>query len=188
MESFNTEDFISEIKAQPAIWNSATEEYSNKICKRNAWEEVILKFHPLFNEKTTGEKNNISKLMQFIVVFQAFTEGICQIAFWVLTPCSIVSWHRRFGVSCCLHLQSDGNIFLQRSVSSHDPTVSKPRIFVILFVLSIVLHSFNISIRYYSTYNTLALHQLQNNLCTDYEYYCQFLYPVVGQLACHFKP
>jgi len=90
MESFNTEDFISEIKAQPAIWNSATEEYSNKICKRNAWEEVILKFHPLFDEKTTGEKNNISKLMQFIVVFHAFTEGIYQIAFWVLTPCSIV--------------------------------------------------------------------------------------------------
>jgi hypothetical protein len=64
MESFNTEDFISEIKAQPAIWNSATEEYSNKICKRNAWEEVILKFHPLFNEKTTGEKNNIISCFQ----------------------------------------------------------------------------------------------------------------------------
>jgi hypothetical protein len=76
MESFNTEDFISEIKAQPAIWNSAAEEYSNKIFKRNAWEEVILKFHPLFNEKTTGEKNNISKLIKLVMVFQAFTEGI----------------------------------------------------------------------------------------------------------------
>jgi hypothetical protein len=86
MESFNTDDFISEIKAQPAIWNSATEEYSNKICKRNAWEEVILKFHPLFDEKTTGEKHNISKLVQFIIVFQSFTEGIYRVVYRVLTP------------------------------------------------------------------------------------------------------
>jgi hypothetical protein len=90
LESFNTEDFISEIKAQPAIWNSATEEYSNKICKRNAWEEVILKFHPLFSEKTTGEQNNISKLIQLIVVFQAVTVGIYRTVFWASTSCSVV--------------------------------------------------------------------------------------------------
>jgi len=75
--------------------------------------------------------------------------GIYQIAFWVLTPCSIVGWHRRFGVSCCFHLQSDGSIFLQNAgVNPWPYMVSKPRIFVILFVLFTVLHWFNISIRF----------------------------------------
>jgi hypothetical protein len=44
MESTNTEDLISETEAQPALWNTASEQYSNKTSKRNAWEEVILKF------------------------------------------------------------------------------------------------------------------------------------------------
>ena len=42
----NTEDFISEIENEPAIWNSSIDEYSNKIEKKAAWERVITKFYP----------------------------------------------------------------------------------------------------------------------------------------------
>jgi hypothetical protein len=70
MESINTEKFISEIEAQPALWNTASEQYSNKISKRNAWEEVISTFDPYFKEKTTGEK--AGKLTLFCVLYILF--------------------------------------------------------------------------------------------------------------------
>jgi len=44
MENVNTEDFISEIQKCPAIWDSTSDEYSDKIKKRNAWEDVVRKF------------------------------------------------------------------------------------------------------------------------------------------------
>jgi hypothetical protein len=69
MESINTEDFISEIEAQPALWNTASKQYSNKMSKRCAWEEVMVKFDPLFKEKTAGEKNCIGKFPLFHVLY-----------------------------------------------------------------------------------------------------------------------
>jgi hypothetical protein len=56
MDSINTEDFISETEAQPVLWNTASEQYCNKISKCSTWVEVILKFHPLFKEKMTGKR------------------------------------------------------------------------------------------------------------------------------------
>lgn len=56
MELVNAEDLISAIEAWLALWNSITERCNNKICIQNAWEEEILKFRPLFNKKTRGEK------------------------------------------------------------------------------------------------------------------------------------
>jgi hypothetical protein len=56
MESIDTEDFISEIEAQQVLWNTACEQHNKNTSKRNAWEEVILKFDPHFKNKTTGEK------------------------------------------------------------------------------------------------------------------------------------
>ena len=57
-EEVNTEDLISEVERQPAIWNQACEDYGNNILKRNAWNEVILKFIPDFESKPLTEKKN----------------------------------------------------------------------------------------------------------------------------------
>lgn len=43
-EEFNTDLFIDEIEKRPAIWNMNLKEYSNKIAKRKAWEEITLMF------------------------------------------------------------------------------------------------------------------------------------------------
>ncbi|KAF5307378.1 hypothetical protein FQR65_LT07095 [Abscondita terminalis] len=55
----NVDDFITEIEKEPSIWNSAIEEYSNKIIKKNSWERVILKFVEDFSEKCASEKSKI---------------------------------------------------------------------------------------------------------------------------------
>jgi hypothetical protein len=68
MESTNAENFISEIEAQPALYNTASEQYSNKISILSAWVEVIPKFDPFFKEKTTG-KNSIDKFTLFYVLY-----------------------------------------------------------------------------------------------------------------------
>jgi hypothetical protein len=44
MEEFNNEFFIDEIEKRPSIWDMARRNYSNKIIKRNAWEEIVLVF------------------------------------------------------------------------------------------------------------------------------------------------
>jgi hypothetical protein len=56
VELINAEDSISTIEAWLIVWNSITEQHINKICVRNAREEVILKFQPLFHKKTVGKK------------------------------------------------------------------------------------------------------------------------------------
>jgi hypothetical protein len=30
---------------------------------------------------------------------------VTMLSLWVVTPCSLVGWHRRFGETCCTHLQ-----------------------------------------------------------------------------------
>ncbi|KAJ4451751.1 hypothetical protein ANN_03222 [Periplaneta americana] len=51
LDLINTEDFISEIESRPAIWDVKSDNYSNKVVKTNAWQEIIAKFVPDFNEK-----------------------------------------------------------------------------------------------------------------------------------------
>ncbi|KAG8240303.1 hypothetical protein J437_LFUL014353 [Ladona fulva] len=55
-ENVNTDDFITEIENWPAIWDLKNDDYSNKTAKRNAWEAVIGKFVPNFNELPEAEK------------------------------------------------------------------------------------------------------------------------------------
>lgn len=62
LDLINTEDFISEVESRPAIWDIKTDDYSNKVVKTNAWQEIITKFVPDFNEKSMDEKNRIGKL------------------------------------------------------------------------------------------------------------------------------
>lgn len=64
INNINTEDFISEIEARPAIWELSSDDYTNKITKKNAWDEVIKKFCPEFDKKSNAEKNNIALRFQ----------------------------------------------------------------------------------------------------------------------------
>ncbi|XP_046830030.1 uncharacterized protein LOC124429164 [Vespa crabro] len=64
INNINTEDFISEIELRPAIWELSSDDYTNKITKKNAWEEVIRKFCPEFERKSNAEKNNIALRFQ----------------------------------------------------------------------------------------------------------------------------
>lgn len=62
MEPFDTDRFITEINNRPATWNSLLPEYSNKVLKRNAWDELCQIFYNNFNEKTSKEKNLAGKI------------------------------------------------------------------------------------------------------------------------------
>ncbi|KAH9631143.1 hypothetical protein HF086_001078 [Spodoptera exigua] len=57
MEPFDTDRFITEINNRPATWNALLPEYSNKVLKRNAWDELCQIFYNNFNEKNSKEKN-----------------------------------------------------------------------------------------------------------------------------------
>lgn len=70
INNINTEDFISEIELRPAIWELSSDDYTNKITKKNAWEEVIRKFCPEFERKSNAEKNNIGKFFSFQNIFK----------------------------------------------------------------------------------------------------------------------
>jgi len=59
--NINIEDFISEIENWSAIWDLKHDNYSNKNAKRNAWEAVISKFVPNFNDMSEAEKKVIGK-------------------------------------------------------------------------------------------------------------------------------
>ncbi|XP_046985972.1 uncharacterized protein LOC124555970 [Schistocerca americana] len=56
LDFINREDFISEAESRPAIWDVKSDDYSNKVVETNAWQEIITKFVPDFNEKSTDEK------------------------------------------------------------------------------------------------------------------------------------
>ncbi|KAJ9595405.1 hypothetical protein L9F63_013405 [Diploptera punctata] len=56
LDLINTEYFIREIRTCPAIWDIKIDDYSNKVVKTNAWQEIITKFVPDFNEKSNWTK------------------------------------------------------------------------------------------------------------------------------------
>ncbi|XP_008179367.1 uncharacterized protein LOC103308185 [Acyrthosiphon pisum] len=58
------EDFINEIENWSAIWDLKHDDYSNKNAKRNAWEAVISKFVPNFNDMSEAEKKVIGNSYQ----------------------------------------------------------------------------------------------------------------------------
>lgn len=59
--SFDSERFLIEIQNRPTIWDSRSKEYSNKILRGKAWEEICEIFVPLFQEVSPAEKNKACK-------------------------------------------------------------------------------------------------------------------------------
>ncbi|XP_049829989.1 uncharacterized protein LOC126269907 [Schistocerca gregaria] len=64
LEFINTEDFISEVESRPVIWDMKSDDYSNKVMKMKAWQEIITKFVPDFDEKSIDERNKIGTILQ----------------------------------------------------------------------------------------------------------------------------
>ena len=60
METFDTELFINEIEARPALWDMRSESYSNRIDKTKAWEELCQLFVTNFKGMSIKEKNIVS--------------------------------------------------------------------------------------------------------------------------------
>ncbi|GBP34033.1 hypothetical protein EVAR_94045_1 [Eumeta japonica] len=56
MDRFDTELFIDEVEKRPAIWDIQCDDYSNKIIKNRAWQELVEIFG---NCEDTVEKKNI---------------------------------------------------------------------------------------------------------------------------------
>lgn len=61
MNENQVEEFIDEVESRPAIWDSRSDKYSNKIEKKKAWEEICNKFIENFTNKTASEKNEACK-------------------------------------------------------------------------------------------------------------------------------
>ena len=57
--------FIDEIHLRPAIWDSMSNESSNKQLKSKAWEELCYIFFENFDQKETPEKSECSKYTLF---------------------------------------------------------------------------------------------------------------------------
>lgn len=62
-ETFDTDMFIEEIRNSPCLWDQRTEEYSNRILKNKAWENLCKKFYEDFDSKETREKNKCGKFI-----------------------------------------------------------------------------------------------------------------------------
>ncbi|KPJ06467.1 hypothetical protein RR48_14206 [Papilio machaon] len=61
--TFDTERFITEIENRPAIWDTSSDEYSNRHLKKKSWEEVV----QIFKEKdgmTKQEKKYMGDVLQ----------------------------------------------------------------------------------------------------------------------------
>lgn len=69
---FDTELFIQEIQNRPVLWDMSKREYSDRILKRKAWEEMCTLFIREFEIKTTREKNEKCK---------------CKLLYFVTLPC-----------------------------------------------------------------------------------------------------
>ncbi|KAK5640346.1 hypothetical protein RI129_011157 [Pyrocoelia pectoralis] len=62
----DTEDFIAEIEQFPDIWDTSSNDYGNKVIKKNSWEQGHIKILPglwsqtlCFGDKPTAEKTTI---------------------------------------------------------------------------------------------------------------------------------
>ncbi|XP_049837993.1 splicing factor 3B subunit 2-like [Schistocerca gregaria] len=59
LDLINTVDFVSEVESLPAILDVKSDDCSNKLMETSAWQEIITKFMPEFNEKYMDKKNKI---------------------------------------------------------------------------------------------------------------------------------
>lgn len=64
---FDTDLFITEVESHPALWDSRSADYSNRIEKRKAWEELCEKFIEDFGNKSSEEKNTECKYLIYLI-------------------------------------------------------------------------------------------------------------------------
>ena len=76
LEPMIKQNYIFGTETQPDLQNVATERYSNKLYKRNNWDEMILQFNQLFIRKMTGKETKLFKLI-FFRLFHVAT--VCRI-------------------------------------------------------------------------------------------------------------
>jgi hypothetical protein len=69
LDLINTEDFISEVESRPVIWDVKSDDYSNKVVKTNAWQEIIAKFVRSRNSECTCNERFLFIL--FILLFRS---------------------------------------------------------------------------------------------------------------------
>ncbi|XP_066141923.1 uncharacterized protein [Euwallacea fornicatus] len=62
--NFDPDRFLIEIEHRPAIWDSRSTEYSNKLLRGRAWEEICIKFVPTFEIMSSSDKNKAAFDMQ----------------------------------------------------------------------------------------------------------------------------
>lgn len=67
------ERFIAAVEQFPAIWDTSSNNYSNKITKKNSWELLIVKFCPNFAERTNVEKANIGEFLLKHVIYYIYS-------------------------------------------------------------------------------------------------------------------
>lgn len=65
MASFDTDRFIIEVEQRPAIWDSRCNEYSNKLSRGKAWEELCDIFVPDFKEMDSVKKNKTGMFLHY---------------------------------------------------------------------------------------------------------------------------
>lgn len=58
--SFDTEKFIIEIQNRPCIWDSSSNEYSDRNLKIKGWDEIVNIFKEK-DEMTNQEKKHLGK-------------------------------------------------------------------------------------------------------------------------------
>ncbi|XP_022817861.1 uncharacterized protein LOC111350484 [Spodoptera litura] len=62
--SFSIERLITEIECRPALWDCRVKEYSERLLKRDAWEEVCSVLDPNYDDYTKAEKLNKAAFIQ----------------------------------------------------------------------------------------------------------------------------
>lgn len=61
-ENFDTEHFIVEVQARPALWDLNDDSYCSRDLKRKSWEELVTIFMKT-EDATTAEKNEFGKYL-----------------------------------------------------------------------------------------------------------------------------
>lgn len=70
--SFESERFITEIQIRPCIWNIHIEEYSNRVAKQWAWNEIAETLYAdwlVLEENDKTKKGNFIHLLRYIKLY-----------------------------------------------------------------------------------------------------------------------
>lgn len=65
MARLDIDRFISEIEQRPVIWDTRNDEYTNKLLKRKAWNELCNIFVPDFNGMDSAMKKKAGMSLYF---------------------------------------------------------------------------------------------------------------------------